>query len=146
MKTRGEFAVEKLLEGYNCAQAVFFSFCDDLHCNKDDALRLACGFGAGMARKQEVCGAVTGGILTIGLKYGRGEGQDKTATEITYRKVRHLMAQFETRYGSCLCRHLLVGCDLNTTEGQHFFKEKDLLNVTCKECVKTVVDTLEDIF
>ena len=84
MKTRNDIALEKFLAGYNCAQAVLFSFCDDLGFDKDAALRLACGFGAGMARKQEVCGAVTGGILAIGLKHGRGEGQNRTPTEATY--------------------------------------------------------------
>jgi C_GCAxxG_C_C family probable redox protein len=88
MRARSDVSVEKFLAGYNCAQAVLYSFCDDLGLDKNAALKLACGFGAGMARKQEVCGAITGGIITLGLKHGRGEGQDRTATEETYRKVR----------------------------------------------------------
>ena len=65
MKTKSDIAVEKLLANYSCAQSVLYSFCDDLHFDKDTALRMACGFGSGMARKQEVCGAISGGILTI---------------------------------------------------------------------------------
>ena len=83
--------------------------------------------------------------MTIGLKYGRGEGQDRAATEATYRKVQQLMSFFEAKHGTCSCRTLLNGCDLSTPLGQHTFKEKDLLNTTCKECVKTVVEILEDI-
>jgi C_GCAxxG_C_C family probable redox protein len=98
-----------------------------------------------MARKQEVCGAVTGGIIALGLKHGRGEGQDKTPTEQTYLKVRELMSQFQSKHGACLCRALLNGCDLQTPGGQRFFKENDLLNKTCKGCVKTVVETLDEI-
>jgi C_GCAxxG_C_C family probable redox protein len=98
-----------------------------------------------MARKQEVCGAVTGGILTLGLKHGRGEGQDRASTEATYGKVRDLMSRFEAKHGTCICRTLLNGCDLNTAEGQRYFKENDLLNKTCKECVRTVVETVEAI-
>ena len=145
MKSRSDVAVEKFLAGYNCAQAVLYSFCDELQFDKDVALRLACGFGAGMARKQEVCGAISGGIAAIGLKHGRGEGQDRTATEETYRKVRELMSRFEARHGSCICRTLLNGCDLNTADGQREFKENDLLNKTCKGCVKTVVEAVEEI-
>lgn len=145
MKTRSDIALEKFLSGYNCAQAVLFSFCDDLGCDKDMALKLSCGFGAGMARKQEVCGAVTGGILVIGLKHGRGEGQDRAPTEATYKKVRDLMSQFEAKHGTCICRALLNGCDLNTTEGQQCFKENDLLNKTCTGCVRTVVEIVESI-
>ena len=145
MKTRNDVAVEKFLAGYNCAQAVLYSFCEALHFDEDVALRLACGFGAGMARKQEVCGAVSGGIIAIGLKHGRGEGQDRTPTEETYRRVRQLMSRFESKQGTCLCRNLLNGCDLNTPEGQQYFKQNDLLNRTCKPCVQSVVEILDDI-
>ncbi len=145
MKTKSDIAVDKFLAGYNCAQSVLFAFCDDLGFDKDTALRLACGFGGGMARKQDVCGAVTGGILTIGLKHGRGEGQDKAVTEAAYGKVRELMSRFEAKHGTCICRTLLNGCDLNTPEGQRYFKEADLLNKTCTGCVRTVVETLESI-
>jgi len=145
VKTRSDIAVEKFLAGYNCAQAVLFSFCDDLHFDKDMALRLACGFGGGMGRKQEVCGAISGGIITIGLKHGRGKWQNRKATDETYRKVSELMARFESKHGTCICRTLLNGCDLNTPDGQQYFKDHDLLNKTCKVCVKTVVETLENI-
>ena len=74
MTTKSDVAVEKFLAGYNCAQAVLFSFCDDLVFDKNTALKLACGFGAGMGRRQEVCGAIIGGIIALGLKHGRGEG------------------------------------------------------------------------
>jgi C_GCAxxG_C_C family probable redox protein len=145
MNARSDVAVTKFLSGYNCAQAVLYSFCDDLRFDKDTALRLACGFGAGMARRQEVCGAISGGIIAIGLKHGRGEGQDPAVTEETYRKVRDLMSRFESKHGTCICHKLLNGCDLSTPEGQRYFKENDLLNKTCKGYVRTVVETLEDI-
>jgi len=145
MKPRNEIAVEKFLSGYNCAQAVLYSFCDDLRFDQDTALKLACGFGAGMARRQEVCGAISGGIIAIGLKHGRGEGQERASTEETYRNVRELMWQFESKLGTCSCRTLLMGCNLNTPEGQRSFKENDLMNKICKRCVQTVVETLEHI-
>ena len=93
MKSKSEIAVEKFLGGFNCAQSVFYSFCDDLQFDNNTALKIACGFGAGMGRKEEVCGAVSGGVLVLGIKYGRGEKDEKTATELTYAKTsswRHL--------------------------------------------------------
>ena len=145
MTTRSDIAVETFLAGYNCAQAVLYSFCDELGIGADTALRLATGFGAGMARLQGVCGAISGGIIVIGLKHGRGEGQDRSATEETYRRARELFTRFEARHGTCVCRELLGGCDLNTPEGQRSFKENDLPNKTCAGCVRTVVEALEDI-
>ena len=144
MKTRSDMAVEKFLSGYNCAQAVLFSFCEDLGLDKNTALRMASGFGAGMARKQGTCGAVTGGVMAIGLKHGRGEGQEHAVMEETYRKVRELVWQFESKYGTSNCRQLL-NCDLNKPEGQRYYKEHDLRNTTCKDCVHSVVESVEKI-
>ena len=143
--TKSEQAVSKFIGGYNCAQAVFSSFCDDLKIEKDIALKLACGFGAGMGRKGEVCGAVTGGIIVIGAKYGRGENDDRTVTAVTYAKTRELIDKFTERHGTPICRKLLNDCELTTEEGQKQFKENDLLNKTCKRCVRSVVEILEGI-
>jgi C_GCAxxG_C_C family probable redox protein len=145
MRTKCEIASEKFLEGFNCAQAVFYSYCDDLQFDRDCALKLACGFGAGMGRKQQVCGAVTGGIIIIGLQYGRGERDDRKATEQTYKKTRDLMDRFESQHGTFICRQLLNGCELMTEEGQRTFKENDLMNKTCKEYVRSVVQILQEI-
>jgi C_GCAxxG_C_C family probable redox protein len=145
MKTRSDIAVEKFLAGYNCAQAVLYSFCDELSFDKETTLKLACGFGAGMGRQQEVCGAISGGIIAIGIKHGRGDKQAKAAADATYRIVGELMSRFESKHGTCICRGLLDGCDLSTPDGYKHFKKHDLLNKTCKGCVKTVVEILEDI-
>jgi C_GCAxxG_C_C family probable redox protein len=142
---KSEIAVTRFLDGYNCAQAVLYAFCDDLHLDADTALRLACGFGAGIARRQEFCGAISGGIMAIGHKYGRGEGQDRTHTEETYQQVKHLISRFEEAQGSCICRNLLHGCDLSTPEGQAYFKENEFNSKVCKGCIETVADTVESI-
>jgi C_GCAxxG_C_C family probable redox protein len=145
MKSKRDIAVAKFLEGYNCAQSVFYSFCDDLRFEKNTALKMACAFGAGMGRNEEVCGAVTGGIMVIGAKYGRGEKDDRTATELTYTKTRELMDQFAKKYGTFVCRELLHGCELTTEEGQKYFKENELRNKICTSCVQSVVEILENI-
>ncbi len=142
---RKERAVAKFASGYNCAQSVLSVFCDDLGLSKDQALRIACGFGAGMGRKEEVCGAVSGGIMVIGLKYGRGDNDDRKTTEVAYAKVRELMDRFSQIHGSYLCRRLLNDCELLTEEGQQTFLYNDYLNKICKPCVKSVVEILETL-
>ena len=111
--------------------------------DEETALKMACGLGAGMGRKQEVCGAVTGGILVLGLRHGRGSRDERPAMEVTYAKTRELMERFADRHGSCICRVLLNGCDPSTEEGKKQFKERDLLMSVCNPCVQTVVEILE---
>ena len=145
MESKSEIALAKFGEGFSCSQSVFYSFCDELQFDKNTALKMACGFGAGMGRKGEVCGAVSGGILVIGIKYGRGENDDQTAKELTYAKTRELMDRFAGKHGTCICRQLLNGCDLTTEEGQKQFKENDLSNKICKPCVQSAIEILEKI-
>jgi len=143
--TKSEQAASKFLEGYNCAQSVFYSFSEDLGFEKSNALKIACGFGAGMGRKEEVCGAVTGGIIVLSAKYGRVEKDDRPAQEMTYKKTRELMDKFAKKHGTYICRQLLNGCELTLEEGQKSFKENDMLYKICIPCVQSVVKILEEI-
>ncbi len=96
-----------------------------------------------MGRKGEVCGAVTGGILVLGAKYGRGVNEDRSVTLDTYARVRHLMDQFRAVYGTVRCRELLNGCDLTTDEGQQYYKDNDLTNKVCNRCIASVAQIVE---
>jgi C_GCAxxG_C_C family probable redox protein len=144
MKKKADLAVHKFTEeGYNCAQSVLYSFCDDLRLDKNIALKMACGFGGGMARKQEVCGAVTGGIMVLGMAHGRGEKEGRDVMTENYKEITDLMDQFEKKHGTYLCRCLLDECKLATSEGQKFFHESDLKNKVCIPCVKDAIEIVE---
>ena len=145
MSIRSEIATTRFLSGYNCAQAVLDAFRDETGLDQDLALKIATGLGAGMGRKQEVCGAVTGGILVLGLRHGRGTTDDHSATERTYLRTRELMDRFAAKHGSCLCRQLLQGYDLATQEGLQRAKADDIINKVCRPCVQTVVEILEQL-
>ena len=128
---RSSIAVNKFKEGYCCAQSVLFSYTDKLNISKDLALKMADGFGAGMARKQEACGAVSGAILVLNLLYGRGENDGEEQHEFTYGKVKELIDKFEARFDTVNCRKLLDGCDLMTPEGQELFKAEKMSEKCC---------------
>lgn len=140
--SRAEIAGGKFREGFNCAQSVLYSYAQELKIEKDMALRIATGFGGGMGRKQEVCGAVSGGIMVLGLIYGRGENDDRKKQDETYAKVRELIDAFKKEYGTICCRELLPGCVLLTEEGQKQFKENNLKEKCCGY-VEQVVKILE---
>jgi C_GCAxxG_C_C family probable redox protein len=145
MKKHPEIAEAKFVEGYNCAQSVLFSFCDELGLDVDNAFRLSCGFGGGMGRMGEVCGAVSGGIMALGLKFGRREKDERAQTDIAYTKIREFMHRFSAKHSSCLCRELLSGCDLSTPDGQAYFKNNECFNLVCRPCVRDAAAMVEDM-
>ena len=142
MKTKSEVAVEKFQSGYNCAQSVLYAFGPDLGLDAETALKVATGLGGGMGGRGEVCGAVTGGILALGLKHGRGEQAEKSVAQQAYQKTGELMTAFERVRGSCICRTLLGGCDLRTPEGMQQFRQEHLHQKVCEGCVRTAVEIL----
>lgn len=145
MKNKSDAAVEMMAAGYNCAQSTLGVFCADLNFDREKALKLASGFGGGMARKQEVCGAVSGGAMVLGLKHGRVLADDKAAAEANYQRVGEFMKRFSDKNGSCLCGKLLNGCDLQTEEGRRKYKEDGLAEKVCRPLVADTVRLLEEL-
>lgn len=145
MQNRKEEAIIQFDNGFNCAQSVLLSFSDELNLEKDIALKLSCGFGGGMGRKQNVCGAISGGILVIGAKYGKSSSGNDKDEEITFNKTRELIDSFVQIHGTHRCIELLQNCDLSTEEGQKKREELNLRNKVCKKCISTVVNKLETL-
>ena len=117
--------------GFNCAQAVLTSFAELLDTDKETLYKISNGFGGGMGRKQEVCGAVSGAIMAISLVHGRGEIDSLEKQETTYKKVRELIDAFTKEFGTITCSELLSGCNLLTDEGQKMFREQGLKERCC---------------
>ena len=114
-KTYADKAADNFEGGYNCSQSVLIAMCEELGLDRNSALRVSCGFGGGMGRQQETCGALSGAIMLIGLKYGKVLPEDAGAKEKTYALVYELAKRFREKHGSTLCRDLL-GVELLTGE------------------------------
>lgn len=104
--TKAERARELFLEGCNCAQAVFLAFAEE-KMDRDTALKIASGFGGGMAGMRNVCGAVNGMFMAYGLLCGPADPSDRAAKAKSYETLRQLAGEFEARNGSLICRQLL---------------------------------------
>ena len=107
MKDRSEEAKNNFLAGMNCAQAVLCAFADRCGLDRDTAMKLASGFGGGIARQREVCGAITGMCMAADLIRGPGEASDKAAKDEHYAFIRGLCDAFRDETGSIVCRELL---------------------------------------
>lgn len=101
-------AGELFLGGCNCAQAVFLAFSDVTGMDRKLAARLSSPFGGGMGRMREVCGAVSGMLMVLGVCYGYDETvEDDAQKKQLYQDVQALAGAFREECGSIICREIL---------------------------------------
>lgn len=141
---RVELAVSLFKQGFSCSQAVFAAYGDNFGLDRETALRLAAGFGGGMGRMAQTCGAVTGAVMLIGMKYGSVDARARQAKEKTYERVREFAGKFNDRHGSLVCRELL-GCDMSTPEGFQEAKERRLSATVCAGLVRDAAMLIEQM-
>jgi C_GCAxxG_C_C family probable redox protein len=139
-----EEAVACFKEGFVCSQAVLSVYSAQFGLDHDTALKIADGFGGGMARMGETCGAVTGAFMVIGLKHGRIAVEDTRAHETTYDLMGEFVRRFRSRNGSIVCRELL-GCDIGSPEGLQSARQQNLFVTVCPGYVRDAAEILEEI-
>lgn len=144
MNTKPEQVVTIFKEGSNCSQAVLSVYAEELGLSRKMALKIARGFGGGMGRMAQTCGAVTGAFMVLGLKYGNADIHDKEARERIYGLVREFIRRFESRNSSIVCRELL-GCDISKPEGAMAAKENGLFTSVCPKLVREAAEILDEM-
>ena len=100
-------AAELFLGGYNCAQSVVVAFSDLIGLDIQVSAKLASSFGGGMGRMREVCGAVSGMLMVLGLLYGYETPGDDVSKKAHYTRVQYLAGKFREEVGSIVCREIL---------------------------------------
>lgn len=139
----GEKAKTLFHEGYNCAQAVFAAFSDVTGVDFETSLKLSSGFGGGMGRMREVCGAVSGMFMVLGAIEGYTSPTDNAVKMELYAKVQNLAGKFKAENGTIICRELLEGnvsSTPNPTERTpEFYKKRP-----CAEYVEIAADAVAD--
>ena len=103
---RSEQAAQYFLNGHNCAQSVAMAYADLLGMDVQAAARLASPFGGGMGRMREVCGAVSGMLMVLGILYGY-DRPDDAAKQALYQQVQDLAGAFREQVGTIYCRDIL---------------------------------------
>jgi C_GCAxxG_C_C family probable redox protein len=133
--------------GFGCCQSVLSTFCEEYGLDSTNAMQLSTGFGGGMARMGDVCGALTGGFMVLGLKYGKlnADGSKSAeASELTYAKIVELTRRFRELNDSIQCRDL-TGLDLSKPEARAYAKEHNIYSGRCNGYIKDVVEILEEL-
>lgn len=136
-------AKELFEQKYHCSQAVLAAFAEELGLTEKQALKLGGCFGGGMC-KGEVCGACTGALMALGLKYGQCEIEDLDSRLKTNDVTVKFLELFRKENGSYICKELL-GCDLATPEGKEYAKEHNLFTDFCPHMVVSAVKIAEQL-
>jgi len=131
-----EEAVQLFEDGYMCSQAVLAVFCEEFGLSREQAFKISISFGSGM-RKGEVCGACTGAIMALGLRYGENKSKsDEMCVKF--------LDSFEKENGSYICRDLL-DCDIRTEEGIKYAIDNNLFKEICPKMVESAVKIAQEL-
>ena len=129
-------AVQLFEDGYMCSQAVLAVFCEEFGLSREQAFKISISFGGGM-RKGEVCGACTGAIMALGLKYGENKSKsDEMCVKF--------LDSFKKENGSYICRDLL-DCDIRTEEGIKYAIDNNLFKEICPKMVESAVKIAQEL-
>lgn len=133
-------AQDRFSQNFNCAQAVFSAYAPKFGIQEETALKLASPFGGGVARQGNVCGAVTGALMVLGLQKGNATPATK---DETYRMAEKFVKRFQERHGTVLCREL-IGYDVSTPEGLQSAREQKVFSSTCPVFVKDAAELVSE--
>ncbi len=141
--SRSEQAQAFFKEGYCCSQSVFSVFAKELDLDPRLAFKMADPFGGGMGLA-ETCGAVTGALLAIGLKYGREKANDVEVRREMRDRANAFIKEFTACHHSIVCRDLL-GCDICTEQGSKQANEQKLFETRCPGFIRDAVEIIEKL-
>lgn len=127
-------------EGYACSQSVLLAFAPEFNLDEKTAKLISSTFGGGMGRLRQKCGAVTGGFMVLGLKYGNAEPKDMETKLHAYKMVRELNKQVEDIYGTSNCFELLKK---HASEAE--VEERKHHKIICRKVVSDVAGLVYDM-
>ncbi len=140
-----EVALDRFSKRITCSASVFGAFAQDLGLDEKTARKIACGFGGGISRSGNICGAVSGAIMVIGLKYGKEvPGDDGGATEKTRALTRQFLQEFRQKNGSVNCTELL-GYNMSIPAEYEAAAKAQVFKTKCPVFVSSAAEILERI-
>lgn len=142
---RKEKALQLFSNRCNCSQALFAAFRKADVLDEANALKLATVFGGGLAGAGGgTCGAVSGALMALSMRYGMGGIEELENKKKTYELGRQFMVEFEKRIGACRCESIL-GLNIGEPENLQKARELKLFETVCVDAVGTAADILEGL-
>ena len=144
MENKQTKAITSFRAGYNCAQSVLLAFKDELEFDENFAASISVGFGGGMGRLQEKCGAVTGAFMVIGLYSSKIHQDNLSRKNQSYPLIQQFDRQFKSIHSTTQCSELL-NCDLRSEGGHAYAVENKLFEKVCEKCIQDAVIIVEQL-
>jgi len=135
--------LNSFLEGFDCSQVVLTSVSEELGIDDITAKKISACFGGGMFCGS-TCGAITGALMAIGLKYGHSMPNTPEVKNKNIAKLMEFKEKFLEKYDSVICKELL-GYDISDPEDMEKIMEKQLLTTFCPKLVSDVISTLKEV-
>jgi len=130
--------------GFYCSQAILCAYSEMFGLDKDTACKIATPFGAGIGWTGNMCGAVAGALMVIGLKYGNTDPADMDAKKKVFATTQQFVVEFMDKNASINCTDLL-GYDLSDPEQRSEARKCGVTKEKCPVFVKDAVKILEII-
>jgi len=135
-----EEAVSQFEGGYNCAQSVLLVMQKFWNVKKTVEPKVASAFGGGIGRRGSLCGALAGGVIAIGVKYGTNK-PILEEREKAYSLALKFYNRFEQDCGSVLCRDL-IGYDLTDPKDLQEARNSNVFTEKCVHFIEKAVEIL----
>lgn len=144
MENLEQKAIYSFRGGKNCAQSVLSTYAERFKIETELAISLTSGFGAGMGRLQETCGAVTGAFMVIGLHNSKMHRDNSSLKEVSMLMIQEFTQKFVEKNGTINCKSL-IKCDLNTDEGQKYFADNKIADTICSKCISDSIRIINEL-
>ncbi|UCG36257.1 MAG: C_GCAxxG_C_C family protein [Candidatus Bathyarchaeota archaeon] len=136
-------AKKHFIKDYNCAQSILLTMSEHFKLHNDLIPKIATAFGGGIGRCGSLCGALTGGVMVIGMRHGTSRpGVEKRMK--AYRLARTFYERFVQQCGSPLCREL-IGYDLSQPKELEKARELNVFDKKCPILIEKAVEILLEL-
>ncbi len=127
---------------YLCSESVLIAISNWLGIQSELISKIATGFGAGIGGCGTVCGAISGGVMALGLRFGRTEVKESKIRPYWF--AREFLEKSEKELGHVTCQEL-TGCILVKDEDRKKFVEKKLWDTKCRRYIQNVTAIVYDM-
>jgi C_GCAxxG_C_C family probable redox protein len=137
-------AVQYAEKGFLCSEAVLLALSETQNITSKIIPRIATGFGAGISRHGEVCGALSGAVMGLGLRFGRSQVSETSQDTSPYQFGQTMVNLFASRAGHVRCRDIL-DLDIASDEGRKKYREQNLWESKCRELIRIATELAYDL-